>query len=506
VFFNLNGLFIHVLPQTVNSFYRFSSFLKKYNAMVIKSFESLVAKDVFFSNHNHTPYDEFFISDDEADYATQASDYLLESGESGDIEQFESSDTEDLQPDNPDGAFSYAEIYEDANLPSYWSSHHDMEFPNNFYLDIPQHSPLLDRRIAPDVFDDSIHSEVGLEYYFLLFYIVNLSPFDWFSRDRFLVQTTDFKWISDFGSTRLHQRQDVHDLEVEAQTSPGLLIFDKMGLDVGNTELTNTSLANLTSLASHYQANLYRSGDDSSKLSLTSQIFKNLRRAGLGIIPPTVFSQMSRSDWMELTRFVASLSSSKAYEDPNTKILPLTPDQIQQIWETFSNQLENSPDQIAKRLEHVTRVPKIFEDTLVYASGFGLGRPLFRSVLVSIFYFLFGSQYKSASLYLFFSRLDSSFSDFLYASRWTLFGDARLLRILNLYFSGFLSKTDFADYINRIPHSPASILAISSYLRHLASVDFERFRKLSAQLSSAGPIFNLVVLSLSDLAGPIAPR
>lgn len=499
-FFNLNSLFIHVFPQLQHAFGSFSNLLRKYFHLSNYLKQLTSVRNIFSINHNYTAYDGFFIGDDEFDFVYSGGEFVEEDEDWDELESysgFHDPEDEDLSADTTDGAFAYSELYGTAGNPRVEIVDEEFEPDFNYHVDMDQHSPLLDRRLSPstDFFDSSTYDEIGLEYYFLLYYVISISPFDWAGPRFVALDMGDDRYTDQ----QLQLRENPEDYHFEMNSLPSVLLFDRVGTDHGNTQLTVSSFSQLTSLSTRYQSQLNRWDRDRVPDSFSSEVLKALEKAGFENLSGSIAKSLTKRDWFELTHFVHQLTSPE--HSGRVSPAPLLDYQrIGEIWETFADHCKTIPQIIIKRIEESTRIPAAFENHFNYpVAGLSVPKPAFKTYFDKFFRFLLGESYASSILYSLTIDLDLRLTRVLYDSRWYFSGDARVLRAIQFYFSGFITHEMFLEATSRLTPSPASILAISSYLRRLAIIDFDRFRICASGLSDAGPMFTLIVLSLSDL-------
>jgi len=445
--------------------------------------EFFLAKKNFRINHTYGVYDNpVLYDDDEAEiYSQNHSDWFQDPLPA----ETEISST----LDNFDGAFSVAELYSPGDLDEDDSSGDASSV--DYYLNVPQHSPLIDHRINPDYFEDDNHqTEAGFGYWFFGIIMLHYGIHSWLTRwpNPSVINTEDYFYFND------KKAEDVWAFEAPNQMHTRNIAIS-MGPDRGGTDLTVAAFNQLMRFSSQYKRQLGDKVANLPRSSIQYQLDAIRRTLGVGSHTSRVISKLSREDWLELTLFIDSIVRGNSAEVANKSLLSRS--DVKRIWDRFADRSARMPQLIFQRIISAPHLPAAFNEHIIYTTNVRRNFPFFDYLAR----WLFGSNFRSLFIYKLLNKLFRRANTAIQEIRLQFLGDARALRLVYLYCSGLLPPATFDSEFSRLHKSPQVIHAIATYLRRLAVEDFEAVRRMATVLPQTASFFSLFCLSIA----PISP-
>jgi hypothetical protein len=479
-----------VLPLAVSS--SFSVFvlrLRDWSYVRLAYHEFFQAKAMFLKHHGFAIFDNWATDDEEYEDNFQTSLNLSQTADPKTTE----SDFGYHVLDAADSAFPVSELYGKAGLDSEWGDDESHFDSGNFHLDSSQHSPHVDRIVSTDFFaDDAYQREAGFDEFLLWnFLILDGNIYRWLDR-RPLLSRPGAEAFARFPNLWERMPEDALAYDQAHYSPTGFL--GKLGYDPGTTELSAHGFAQLTSFANQYRNDLATWAEKQPGRSLVNLFQGVSQGAGAGFLPLNTFSRLRRREWIELTLFVDSLTTGRP-SALSTELAALDAPKVAQVWERFSERAQRSPELLLKRIADSPNLPSAFANYVLYP---GAVRRAPFSVVDPLFRFFLGLGYKETRLYRLFFAVFSWTWSVAQEGHLQFRGDTRLLRLLSLYFGGFLPPQAFEDEFSQLPKSPQAILAAAAYFRQLAAEDFGAFRAVVAKLPASSHLFSIFFLALSS--------
>jgi hypothetical protein len=447
---------------------------REYSALAIYREHFFMLKRLFFKRHHYGIYTNWALDADEETVPTEYDRFFYDYQDPEDAY-----DTDWASGDTYDVAFQDADLYGSSNLFQSMEAlvdstpYFEPEFSSP-YFEFGGSDLLSDRAVSQNFFElNEYNKETNIAQ---IWFVTALIPglYDFFCRKQYQHIARELKLHN------LEQREDPR-YHAEERT----IDYD--------THAPNVKLAEkIVGWGNRYAGQLDNWKNGAVKRSPFLTASELLRGSGNSLLTQNVFNKLTKSDWVDLTFFVDSLTRGSSYAAPEARAV-LDAKQFRVIWAQFAEKAKTSPEVLVTRVIKLKSMPFAFEKHFLYP--YGAADSVANTFFINVFKFLFGEVGFAESRWFQVFSKTVRVLPLKYLIRGprlsTLKSSGETINLINLFLHGYMQPAEFEKKLTLVDRNPYTILSVTSYLRSLAVTDFNKFKKSSELLGSSW-IFSII--------------